>query len=262
MAPRCSLCSGPLRPRWRGSEEFNIYDCRTCGLGLTWPPPLEANGEEAFADDDAHYERQFSQSRDLWRGFGNAILDQIPATHRTGRLLDVGAGVGLLVELATERGAIASGVDRAPAAGRVARRHGIDVRTCELSEMPERAFDVVVMMHVLEHVHDPVSFVEEAAARLRAQGLLLINVPISDGLMPRVLGRRWYGFQPTQHVHQFTRHGLRRVAILAGLEPLRMSSESLHYTHDSTVKRFVLVGCATLGRVLSHGDQSTLVART
>jgi SAM-dependent methyltransferase len=258
---RCSLCGAYLVPRWRGDVAFNVYDCRACGVGRTWPPPMEANGEELFADNDEHYERQFSERRDLWRRFGAALLDQIPPSHRNGRLLDVGSGVGLLVELAAERGATACGIDRAPAAGRVARRHGVDVRTGELGDLPERNFDVVVMMHVLEHVYDPVDFVAEATERLRKGGLLLVNVPISDGLMPRLLRERWYGFQPTQHVHQFSRRGLINVALRAGLEPLRVTSESLHYTHPGVLKRTALVGAATVGRVLRLGDQSTLIAR-
>jgi SAM-dependent methyltransferase len=261
-ASRCSLCGGNLVPRWRGSVAFNVYECRGCGLGRTWPHPSEANGEELFANDDEHYERQFSEGRDLWRTFGEALLEKIPPDKRKGRLLDVGSGVGLLVELAAARGATACGIDRAPAAGRVARRHGIDVRTVELVELLEHDFDVVVMMHVLEHVHDPVLFVREAAARLRRGGVLLVNVPIYDGLMPRLLRQRWYGFQPTQHVHQFTRRGLRLVVLQAGLEPGVMTSESLHYTHHSTLKRSALVSAATVGRLLRYGDQSTMVAHT
>src|SRR5881227_146468 len=86
---RCSLCGRHLVPRWRGDVAFNVYECRACGVGLTWPPPGEANGEEVFADDDEHYERQFEQRRDLWRSFGEALLDQIPPPHCRGRLLDV-----------------------------------------------------------------------------------------------------------------------------------------------------------------------------
>jgi 2-polyprenyl-3-methyl-5-hydroxy-6-metoxy-1,4-benzoquinol methylase len=260
-AYRCSLCGARLVPRWRGDVAFNVYDCRACGVGLTWPRPAEANGEELFADDDEHYERQFTQNRELWRRFAQALLEHIPPSLRMGRLLDVGSGVGLLVELAAEQGATACGLDRAPAAGRVARRHGVDVRTGELRDLPERNFDVVVMMHVLEHVYDPVDFVKEAAGRLRTGGLLLVNVPISDGLMPRLLRERWYGFQPTQHVHQFTRRGLTQVVVRAGLEPLRVTSESLHYTHARVLKRTALVAAATLARIIRLGDQSTLVAR-
>jgi SAM-dependent methyltransferase len=257
----CSLCGTSLVARWRGDVEFNVYDCPACGLGVTWPVPAEANGDEVWADDDGHYERQFSRHRDLWRSFGEALLEHIPPSHRTGRLLDVGSGVGLLVELAAERGATAFGIDRAPAAGRVARRHGIDVRTGELTDLQERDFDVVVMMHVLEHVYDPVGFVKEAAARLREGGLLLVNVPTADGLMPRLLRRRWYGFQPTQHVHQFSRRALRQIAPQAGLGPLRVTSESLHYAHPAMLIRTALVATATVGRLLRLGDQSTLLAR-
>lgn len=262
MTPRrCDVCGGPLAARWAADEPFNVYDCRDCGLGHTWPFPEEANGGEVFADDDGHYERQFATGRELWRIFALNLLERIPPVHRKGRILDVGAGVGFFVELAAEQGASAYGIDRAPAAGRVARRHGVDVRTCELEEVMDDDFDVVVMTHVLEHVPDPVNFLREAARRLRAGGVLVINVPVSKALMPRLLGRRWYGYQPTQHVHQFSRRSLRQVARRAGLEPLSLSSESLHYTNESPLKRAVLVSAATLGRVIGAGDQATLVAR-
>jgi hypothetical protein len=89
---------------------------------------------------------------------------------------------------------------------------------------------------------------------------VLINVPISDGLMPLLLGRRWYGYQHSQHVHQFTRRGLREIARRAGLQPLTVTSESLHYTHRNILTRNALVAAATIGRTLRRGDQSTLVA--
>ena len=256
----CSLCSSPLRPRWKSDRPFNILDCPICDLGHTWPAPAEANGEEGFADNDVHYERQYSERRELWRGFAARLLDRVPASHRSGRLLDVGSGVGLLVELAGERGAQACGIDRAPAAGRVARSHGVDVRSCELSDLDEDEFDVVVMMHVLEHVPDPVGFLRDAACRLRPGGILLVNVPISSGLMPRLLGRRWYGFQPTQHVHQFSPRSLRAVAARAGLTPHRIASESLHYDHPVAVKRCALITAALIGRLAGLGDQATLMA--
>jgi SAM-dependent methyltransferase len=258
---QCAVCEGPLAPEWGDEGPFEVLRCRACRLGVTWPPPKEANGEEDFSDDDSHYERQLSERSALWRRFGDALLDQVPAAHRGGRLLDVGSGVGLLVRLAEERGWSAMGIDRAPAAARVARGHGIDVRRVELEEVTEFDFDVVVMMHVLEHVFDPVGFVRSAAKHIRPGGLLVVNVPISDGLMPRLLGRRWYGFQPDQHVHQFSRHALRAVALRSGLQPVRVTSESLHYAHGRSPKEAALRFAATSGRLLRRGDQATLLAR-
>jgi SAM-dependent methyltransferase len=253
LEPACFLCDTPLRSRF-GRGAFDVLTCSSCGLGRTVPPPAEADGEEYFADDDAHYERHYRENRDRWRRFGAALLDRIPPERRRGRLLDVGAGVGLLVELAAERGFVASGLDRAPAAGRVARRLGLDVRTQELEDAVDGEFDVVVLMHVLEHVFDPVGFVALAGRKLREGGLLVVNVPAADGVMPRLLGRRWYGFQPSQHVHQFGRRSLRGVVERAGLRVVSVSSESLHY--EGQPYRAV----AALGRLLGRGDQTTLLA--
>jgi 2-polyprenyl-6-hydroxyphenyl methylase / 3-demethylubiquinone-9 3-methyltransferase len=98
-------------------------------------------------------------------------------------LLDVGCGAGLFAEPLARLGADVVGVDPAPAAIEVARRHAEETGARlayraatmeELSAEPRR-FDVVSAMEVIEHAADPKRFVATAASLVKPGGLFLAS---------------------------------------------------------------------------------------
>jgi 2-polyprenyl-6-hydroxyphenyl methylase/3-demethylubiquinone-9 3-methyltransferase len=80
-------------------------------------------------------------------------------------------------------GATVTGVDAAPENAAAARAHaklsGLSIRyhAGELAELDSGQFDLVCAMEVIEHVTDPVAFVAQLAARLKADGLLVLSTP-------------------------------------------------------------------------------------
>jgi len=49
--------------------------------------------------------------------------------------------------------------------------------TCDLSDLPEGEYDMVVLWHVLEHISEPADVIGKIAQRLNDDGLLLLQVP-------------------------------------------------------------------------------------
>ena len=96
--------------------------------------------------------------------------------------LDVGCGAGLLAEPLARLGAKVTAIDAAPEVIAVARDHAagagleIDYRVAAV-EATEGRFDLVTSMEVIEHVADPMEFVKSLAARLAADGLLILSTP-------------------------------------------------------------------------------------
>lgn len=96
--------------------------------------------------------------------------------------LDVGCGAGLLAEPLSRLGATVTAVDAAPELIDVARAHAagqglaIDYRAVGV-EAVEGQFDLVTAMEVVEHVADPQAFVDELAARLAPDGLMILSTP-------------------------------------------------------------------------------------
>lgn len=100
--------------------------------------------------------------------------------------LDVGCGAGLLAEPLARLGARVTAIDAAPDVIAVARAHAegagltIDYRACGVESL-DGQFDLVTSLEVIEHVAEPQCFIDSLAARLAANGLMILSTPNRTG---------------------------------------------------------------------------------
>jgi 2-polyprenyl-3-methyl-5-hydroxy-6-metoxy-1,4-benzoquinol methylase len=141
-----------------------------------------------------------------------------------GRLLDVGAGSGWLVEHMKSLGWDAEGIDFDERAVEQARRRGLKMRSGGLLEqrLPEASFDAVTMSHSIEHVHDPVAWLAEARRILRPAGRLAIATPNTRSLLHRRFRQHWFPLDPPRHLHLFNRAALESALRTAGFERVKL----------------------------------------
>ena len=136
-------------------------------------------------------------------------------------MLDVGCGSGEALEVAAQRGWTGIGVELVEASAKRARDRGLDVRTGSLDtvDLPRSEFDAVVASHVLEHVSQPVQFVEALARHVRPGGVVAVEVPNWNTWTRRSSGAEWDQLCPLEHTVQFTPLTLRGTMRRAGLRP-------------------------------------------
>lgn len=96
------------------------------------------------------------------------------------RLLDVGCGAGLTLQLAAERGAVPSGIDISPGLLGVARERlpDADLREGDMEALPfeDEVFDAVVGVNAFQFAGDPRRALREAARVVRPGGRVVASL--------------------------------------------------------------------------------------
>lgn len=105
------------------------------------------------------------------------------------RILDVGCGDGLLTKILAEHFEYVIGVDgseeKISLAKKIAPQVEFHTSLFEDFEAVER-FDSIIMINILEHIDDPVLFLEKAKNMLNPKGRVIIFVPNALSLNRRI----------------------------------------------------------------------------
>jgi SAM-dependent methyltransferase len=146
------------------------------------------------------------------------IRDHAPSN----RVLDAGCGTGELLRYLTAQNISAEGFEPSEEAAQCAVNMGLKVscRTIKqylaaYRQASREPFAAVTMMNVLEHVRDPISFLQDARELLMPGGILIVRVPndfteIQAAAHAKVGGRQWWVAIP-DHINYFNVTSLSRV---------------------------------------------------
>jgi len=246
-----------------GEWNFSRCPAAGCGLIWLDPMPTEADIGKAYATYPTHDDPQPARSgalRKLWRMSESAYMAQrfgcsshVPKSirmlaalpvylirpirdgidlplkyfaERKGRLLEVGCGAGDTMKIAVNMGWDAVGLDVDLKAVANARGKGLTVHLGQLADQrfADESFDLVLMSHVIEHVHDPLALLRECRRVLRKDGLLVVFTPNTESWGYRRLGANWMGLDPPRHLIVFNPQTLECLARRAGFSDRTISS--------------------------------------
>jgi len=147
--------------------------------------------------------------------------------HREmGRLLDVGCGNGEALRTMSNLGWDVQGLDPDPEAVQRGQALGLRIRQGSLRECvyAPNQFDAVTLTHVIEHLHDPLSDLQEAHGLLKKGGLLVITTPNIGSLGHRLFRRNWVHLDPPRHLHIFASRPLAAMVDRAGFRVIKLFS--------------------------------------
>jgi SAM-dependent methyltransferase len=153
-----------------------------------------------------------------------------------GRLLDVGCGLGYLLEAAAARGWEPYGVELSVEGARRAAEgvgaHRVFCGALEQAPLEPASFQAVTLTDVLEHLPDPVGSLRRCRELLAPGGVVLIATPQVGSFSQRLLGRHWFQYKD-EHLQLFTRRALGVALERAGLQAVAFAPVrkllSLHY---------------------------------
>jgi 2-polyprenyl-3-methyl-5-hydroxy-6-metoxy-1,4-benzoquinol methylase len=237
-----------------------IVQCCHCGLVYANPRwPADAILDAYAAVEDATYVEE-RLGRELTFRHHLRDLEQVigPAGGRA--LLDVGAYIGVFVEVAAAAGWRARGIEPSEWATAEARRRGLDVQvgTLATAGLAEASFDVITLWDVIEHMADPAAELACARHLLRPGGWLVIHTMDIDAPVARLMGKRWPWLMD-MHLYYFSRRTLGQMLAEHGYEVVRQEPQGRYLRLGYLASRVAGVQ-PQLGR-LAHAAISRLGLR-
>ena len=231
----CNLCScTKFRTLESNGNCFKVFKCTNCSLIFVHPLPPSLKLKMHY--NQSYYFKWIEEQKEKRIIMWNKRFNKIKKVYSEGRILDVGCGDGLFLEIAKKNGWHINGTELSPYASKYASENlGTNIFNGELPEakFPDDTFDVVTMWHVLEHVRDPKSYFREVHRILKPDGLLILAVPNVNNLIMRVAyrvirGRKMKIFSIDDkeiHLYHFSNKTLKGYFSATGFDCLRLSPD-------------------------------------
>lgn len=254
----CPWCgSKRLRTRLRAPDlrrprpgTFVLDDCEDCAHTFQ-NPRLTAEGLELYAAAD---------DRHAGPGRLEATARVMLRFPEPESWLDVGTGDASFPEAARRLFTYTAfdGVDptpraeRARVAGLLDEAHVGQLTAPQILSRLRGRYDVVSMLHHLEHTRDPRRELAAALTALRPGGHLLLELPDPASASARVLGQWWHSHDQPRHLHLIPLPNLHTELQARGCEIVLTDRRSAHTPHD----------LATAASLYAHRSRLPAAARS
>ena len=256
----CEFCGGmSVAVRYDFGPQ-RILRCRNCTFMWLTPRPSEAELKEIYGVDYFRNRDFFDADNDTLYGYYDyfserfikqmdhqRIVDRLAGPRPVSgaprrRFLDIGCGLGYLLDVAHDRGFDVEGVEYNPAAADwIASKYQFRVFCGDFMAHEGGPFDVVAMLDVIEHLPQPFDALDKVAAVTKPGGVFVVSTMDSDSLVSRLIGKRLEDFRRTrEHLYFFNRRSLGAALERAGFDVLRIESYGLTIQLDFLAARMRL----------------------
>ena len=236
---KCTACKDSKSIIVLRKGSISLHKCLKCGTIFLdaysdgFVPELYAYYDkyENLSKEDVFDPLTGARCQDLLKWFSHFSMGR--------EVLDVGCGLGQFVEVANRSGWIAEGLELSRGAVNFARGNRLAVQEIDfLSEaIKPHSYDMVTLFEVIEHVPDPVAFLQRSEKVVRPGGLVYVTTPSFSSIDRRLFGREWELIHP-EHLSYFTPRTLR------ALVKNTTRFEILHFeTRNLSMSALLALGC-------------------
>lgn len=195
-------------------ETFDIYTCHKCKVLFTSPSPskLEIAPYYDFPAYISHTDTKEGWMDKLYHKVKAHTLVQKTNwvqslfTGHKGHILEVGAGTGAFAHAMLNKGWNVTALE--PDEGsrqRALENYNLDLLPVEaMYSMPKKSFEVIVLWHVLEHVHELSVYMETFKDLLKTNGRLIIAVPNHTSYDAKFYKKFWAAYDVPRHLYHFS----------------------------------------------------------
>ncbi|MEP6615881.1 MAG: class I SAM-dependent methyltransferase [Ginsengibacter sp.] len=283
----CPVCSNkdirflfPALDHTVSSQSFEIWQCNNCSLRFTqYAPSPDKIG--AFYQSE-----NYISHTDTTKGFINQLYHRVRKStlvskrklieHVTrndhGNILDIGAGTGSFLHTMKKAGWQVTGLEPdVTAKAKAMEMYNIELHpSAQLFQLPAESFNAITMWHVLEHVHDLDSYIEQLKKLLKPDGYILIAVPNYTCYDEKVYKEFWAAYDVPRHLYHFSpeamvylasKHGLNLKSVKAmWYDSFYVSMLSEQYKGKGNIMKAFFTGLISdCKALLNHKKASSLI---
>lgn len=199
---KCPICNTTkLAKQVLIPKELNIYTCKECELKQS---DMLRKGHAGYEFHDDHaYENSIGEVRKMQ---AKKIVTTLKSNITSrGLWLDIGCGVGYLLQEAKKARFTILGIDPDPVACQKARRlfnsKLIKQELFNPKSVKDHSVDVISALDLFEHIptNELDSFLDLVHKKLKAGGVYIIKLPTSDGLYFRIIHLAHHFFSKSLH---------------------------------------------------------------
>jgi len=239
----CNICDSedsiPLfelvDPTTNNKQVFPLVRCKSCGLVFVNPRPTVAEISKFYPENFVSYQFEvsdFDNNVSLKDRLVSLItksinFDRIRSISKhmkldtTTNVLDVGCGKGAYLYYLREMyGCQTVGLDFDEKSLLFCREKlNLNILMGDIKRNKEylrTPFDLITFWAFLEHDFDPLSSLMLARERLKADGLLVVEVPNERSLENRIFGKRSFLYDVPRHLYNFSPETLNLLLEKAG----------------------------------------------
>lgn len=230
----CLLCNTENPTALKDYPKVGLVKCDSCKFVFTRKIPSKEELIEYYTNS---YERTSYLSPITVKRY-HELLDRFEPYRKTGRLLDVGAGYGFFLEIARERGWEIFGTELTDEAVNHCREKGITMFKGEFQDIPlePESFDIIISIEVLEHINNPIEYVEKAHEVLRKGGMFYLTTPNFNAYLRYRLKEQYNMIEYPNHLCYYTAKTLRKLFNEHGFRTQRVATTGISLTRLRTSK--------------------------
>jgi 2-polyprenyl-3-methyl-5-hydroxy-6-metoxy-1,4-benzoquinol methylase len=215
----CPICNSSTFTQYLSCEDytvshetFNIVKCGGCGFLFTNPRPKQDEIGKYYQSEDyiSHSGTKKGLINSIYHRVRNytiknkfKIIQQYVSKDVS--LLDIGCGTGEFLNYCNLQGWKTVGIEPSDT-GRAAgiRNYGLSIFLEQhLQVFQPNSVDVITMWHVLEHVHELKSRIQQIKSLLKPGGYAFIAVPNHLSYDAASYNRFWAAYDVPRHLYHF-----------------------------------------------------------
>jgi SAM-dependent methyltransferase len=248
---QCCVCGGHLIHYVFSLQKHRVVKCSDCGLMGINPQPNDSKLREIYAadyfllsqrsEDDKHTRCLKNATAQHYLDLIEKYLKQAGRNLQGASLLEITMGFGDFLWAAKARGCEITEAEFSGSAIERARIHldqSVRLIQGEMSALsPSERFDIIVFNDVLEHVRNPLQFLQIVYQSLNEDGVAFCAIPSLDSRTAELQGTGWVEFK-LEHLFYFNNSTIRRlfaktgfgdIAVFPGKKTLSLKYITAHF---------------------------------